>query len=100
MNRRIKFLSGLFLSVIIFIFSCHDKGNGQHVLLKTLPPTLLKKNGAEIFLYWEFKNDPFLWDTNFVQPSALRLYKDSISKILGKDTFQFVLQKLSFQDIS
>ena len=74
MNRRIKLLSGLFLLVIIFIISC---GNEQHVSLKTLPPIVIKKNGAEIFQYWEFKNDLFLWDTNFVQPPALKLYKDS-----------------------
>lgn len=100
MNRRIKFLSGLFLSVIIFIINCNDKENGQHVSLKTLPPIVIKKSGAEIFQYWEFKDDPFLWDTNFAQPPALKLYKDSISKILGKDNFQLILQKLSFQDIS
>lgn len=99
MIRRIKFLSGLFLLVIIFIISCHDRGNEQHVSLKTLPPFVIKKNGAEIFQYWEFKNAPFLWDTNFVEPPALKLYKDSISKILGKDTFQLILQELAFQDI-
>lgn len=100
MNRRINFLSGLFLSVIVLILSCHDSGNEQHISLKALPPVVIKKNGAEIFQYWEFKNDAFLWDTNFVQPIALKLYKDSISKILGKDTFQLIVQKLAFQDIS
>lgn len=100
MNRRIKFLSGLFLSVIIFIISCHNNGNKQHVTLKTLPPFVIEKSGAEIFQYWEFKNHPFLWDTNFAQPPSIKLFEDSLNNILGKDTFKLIVQKLAFQDIS
>ncbi|MBK9222426.1 MAG: hypothetical protein IPO16_09940 [Saprospiraceae bacterium] len=42
----------------------------------------------------------FLWDTNFVQPPSIKLYKDSVSEILGKDTFKLILRKLAYQDIS
>lgn len=100
MNKKIKLFSGIFLSVIIFIISCNNNVNGQHFSLKTLPPIVIKKNGAEIFQYWEFKNDKFLWDTNFVQPSSLILYKDSLNNLLGKDTLNLIVQKLAFQDVS
>lgn len=82
----------------IFIVSCHSiKIN---TTLKTLRPTVLEKKGVEIFQFWEFKNDPSLWNTNFVQPTSIKLYKDSVSKILGKETFQLILQELAFQDNS
>lgn len=100
MNRTIKFLSGLFLVVTIFIISCHNNGNEQRLSLHSLPPIVLKINGVEIFQYWEFKNDTFLWDTNFVQPPSIKLYNDSVRKILGKDTFKFILLNLAFQDIT
>ncbi|MFZ1257636.1 MAG: hypothetical protein WAR77_14850 [Saprospiraceae bacterium] len=100
MSRKIKLLGGLFLVVTIFILSCHSNGNVQHFSLKTLPPIVLKINGVEIFQYWEFKNDSFLWDKNFVQPPSIKLYKDSVSEILGKDTFKLILQKLAYQDVS
>jgi hypothetical protein len=100
MNGRIKFLSRLFLVVTIFITSCSNNGNEQHFSLKTLPPFVIESNGAEIFQYWEFKNAPFLWDTNFVQLPSLKLYEDSLNKILGKDTFKLTVLQLAFQDIS
>jgi hypothetical protein len=100
MNRGAGFLSGLLLFIIIFIMSCRDNGNDQRMSLKALPPIVIRENGTEIFQYWEFKNDPFLWDTNYVQPPALESYKDSLSKVLGKDTLQFLLHELAFQDTS
>ena len=100
MNKRMKYLSGLFLAVIIFIMSCHNNGKRQHLSLKTLPPLVIGKNGAEIFQYWEFRNDHFLWDTNFVQLPDLKLFKDSLNNILGKDTLKLIVQKLALQDIS
>lgn len=95
-----KYLSGLFLAVIVFIIGCHNNGNSQQVSLKTLKPFVMEKNGAEIFQYWEFRNDLYLWDTNFVEPPDLKLYKDSLYNLLGKDTLKFTVQKLAFQDIS
>ncbi|MFN5308225.1 MAG: hypothetical protein ACK5C0_02070 [Candidatus Kapaibacterium sp.] len=100
MNRKLKFLNGLFLLVSIYIISCNHNGNEQHFSLKTLSPYVLKKNGAEIFQYWEFKNAPFVWDTNFVQPTGIKLYIDSLSKILGKDTVKLIIQDIAFQDTS
>lgn len=100
MERKIKLLTELFLILTIYMISCHSNGNEQHIDLKTQAPIVLKKNGEEIFQFWEFKNDPYLWDTNFVQPTSLKLYNDSVSEILGKDKFNLILHKLSFQDTS
>jgi len=100
MNRRIKFFSRILLAVNIFIISCHSNGNAQHLSLKNLPPFVIRKNGSEIFQYWEFKNDPFLWDTNFVQPPTLKSYRDSLENVLGKDTFNLTLTSRSFQNRS
>ncbi|MFZ4544933.1 MAG: hypothetical protein ACOYOA_12845, partial [Saprospiraceae bacterium] len=100
MSRKIKFTCALFLVVTIFLISCRSNGNERHFSLQTRSPFVISKNGAEIFQYWEFKNKPFLWDTNFVQPPALQLYKDSVSNILGKDTFELILRDLAFQNIA
>lgn len=98
MKRKIWFLSGLFLLAYFFIIGCSNNQKSQHFSLKTLPPKVLKENGAEIFLCWEFKNDSFLWETNFFQPLSLKLYKDSLINILGKEKFKQVFQKLALQD--
>jgi hypothetical protein len=100
MNRKIKLRGKLFLVLIIFIINCYSNGKAQHIALKNLSPIVLEKNGVEIFQYWEFKNDPFLWNTNFVQPPSLKLFKDSVIRILGKDTFKLMLRNLAFQDTS
>ncbi|MBK6699991.1 MAG: hypothetical protein IPG55_08860 [Saprospiraceae bacterium] len=100
MNIKIKLLGRLFLELSIFTISCQRHEKEQYITLKTLPINLLEKNGAEIFQCWEFKNDTNLWDTNFVQPSSLKLFKDSLSRILGKDTFKHNILKLAFQDTS
>lgn len=99
MNIKIGFLCGLFLMLSIFMMSCHSIKE-QHIILKTLPPVMLEKNGIEIFQFWEFTNDPYLWDTNFVQPTSLKLYKNSVSNVLGKDAFRLKILELAFQDTS
>jgi hypothetical protein len=98
MGEKKGYLIGLFLSVLICIVSCDSKE--QLISLNTLKPFVLKENGAEIFQYWEFNNSSFLWDTNFIQPSNLKLYKDSLNNLLSSDTIKSIVQKLAFQDIS
>jgi len=93
-----RYLFGLFLLVLAVIVGCDI--NKQPISLRLLKPSVLKENGAEIFQFWELNNDPSLWDTDFVQPSSIKLYKDSVSKILGKDTFKLTLLALAFQDNS
>lgn len=100
MHRRTKSLSGALLLIITIAIGCNDNRDGQRISLKTLPPVVMMKNGAEIFQYWEFKNDPSLWDTSFAQPPSLLLYKDSLITLLGKDTFNLTVQKLAFQSVS
>jgi hypothetical protein len=96
MGKKI-YLIGLFFLVLICITSCGIKE--QHISLNTLPPFILKESGAEIFQYWEFKNNPLLWDTNFIQLPNLKLYKDSLISLLGNEIFKFHVQKLALQDI-
>jgi hypothetical protein len=92
-----RYVSELFLLVLIFVISCDSKD--QVISLKTLQPFVIKEKGAEIFQYWEFKNHSKLWDTNFVQPTNLKLYKDSLNKLLSIDTLKSIVQKLALQDI-
>jgi hypothetical protein len=99
MNEQIKYLNVLLLSGILFLMSCHNQLRAQQLSWKTLPPpVVIAKNGAEIFQYWEFKNERFLWDTRVVPPTGLKLYKDSLNSLLGKATFKLTLQKLVLQD--
>lgn len=84
--------------VLIFMTSCVSKN--QPIALKTLPPFILKESGTEIFQYWEFNDYSSLWDTNFIQPPNLKLYKDSLNSLLGNDTLKFTIHKLALQDLA
>ncbi len=99
MNRRIKLFTGLCFTISVFIISCKSSVNEKQFSLKTLTTIVMKKNAAEIFQYWEFKNEAFLWDTNFIQPPNLKLYKDTLSKILGEEILKLTIHKLALQDI-
>ncbi|MEP7197834.1 MAG: hypothetical protein ABI851_15045 [Saprospiraceae bacterium] len=92
-----RHLIRLFFSVLIVILSCDTKQ--QFVSLSILKPTIIEENGAEIFQYWEFNNSSLLWNTNFIDPFNLKLYKDSLNSLLGSDTTQSIIQKMSEQDI-
>jgi hypothetical protein len=93
---KAKFLFGLFFAVLIVFVSCDT--NKQLISLSELKPTVLKENGVEIFQQWQFDDAAYLWETNFVQPNSIKVYKDSLSKILGKDTVNFILLKRAYQD--
>lgn len=91
-------LIGLFFLGLTFMASCDKKK--APVSLKSLPPVVLRENGTEIFQYWEFDNNPMLWEPNLAKLTNLKLYKDSLNSLLGKDTLEFYLKKLAFQDVS
>jgi hypothetical protein len=97
MKKRKRYLIGLLVIINIIIICC--VGKERPVSLKSLTPVVIKKNGAEIFQYWEFTNYPELWDTNFLEPSHLKLYKDSLNNLLGNDTVKLTVQKLALQDV-
>lgn len=98
MEEKKRYLTGIFLLVLILIVSCDSKK--QLISLNKLRPFVLKENGAEVFQYWEFNNCALLWDTNFIQPPNLKLYKDSLNNLLSIDTIKSIVQKLVLQDIS
>lgn len=97
MKNNLNLIELLFLG-LIFMASCDQKK--ATVSLKSLPTIVLKENGTEIFQYWEFDNNPMLWDFNLAQLPNLKLYKDSLNSLFGKDTLEFYLKKLTFQDVS
>jgi hypothetical protein len=97
MNKKGNFI-GTFFLILIVIASCARKENV--ISLNTSPAVVLKKEGSEIFQYWEFKNFPMLWDTNFTELLNLKLYKDSLKIILGQRNLNLQVQNLAFQDIS
>ncbi len=98
MIRKLKNLIGLFLMLTLIILSCQSIKITTK--LKNQEPTVLEKRGEEIFQLWEFKNDPSLWVTNFAQPTSIKLYKDSVIKILGKETFKHIQLDLAYQNTS
>ncbi len=98
MSRKNNNLRVLFLIIAILFISCNRHSIKKNNL-KTLEPTVLEKRGVEIFQFWEFKNELSLWDTNFVQPTSIKLYEDSVSKMLGKESFKYILKELAVQDI-
>ncbi len=100
MNKSIFFGIGIVLTSVSFLIGC-QKNNKQHYFsLKTISPIVIESNGAEIFQYWEFENDALLWDNNNSDVANLELYKDSLGKLLGKDSLKLLVQKVALQDIS
>ncbi len=99
MNGNRNHIALLLVLAFILLAACYTRKE-QSISLKTIPPVLLKKNGAELFQYWEFRNTSFLWDTNFIQPASLKGYKDSVSNILGKDSFHQITLARVRQDSS
>ena len=86
----------LFISVLLTMGACNS--DKQTFSLHELKPFILKENGAEIFQYWEFKNSPSLWDTNFTEPLSLKQYKDSLVLLLSNDTTKAIVRKMAEQN--
>jgi len=100
MNKRDCYFIGIVLTSIYFLIGCQKKNKASFLSLKTLSPIVMESNGAEIFQYWEFKNDDLLWNNNESELVNLKFYKDSLEKLLGKDSFKLLVQKVALQDIS
>jgi hypothetical protein len=100
MNKLTTYTNLVLVALVIVLVSCQLTGNAQQVSFKTLAPTVLKKNGAEIFQYWELRKAAYLWDTNFEALPDLKAYTDSLANVLGRDTFNLTLQRISFQGTS
>lgn len=99
MNEQIKLLKCYFLTGVILLMGCNNHLKEQLFSEKILPqPVVMAKNGVEIFQYWEFKNEPYLWETRVVPPLSLKRYKDSLNTILGENNFKLILQQLALQD--
>lgn len=90
----------IFSAIIISFFACQSSLNPQDLSLMTLAPVMIKRNGAERFQYWEFKNQSYLWDTNFIPPLALKSFRDSLANELGQDTFNLISTMLAYQSAS
>jgi hypothetical protein len=91
----------VFLSVALgLLLSCHPRGNEQQFFLNTHRPLVMIKSGAECFQYWDLPNARFLWDTTFIQPPGLQLFKDTLENLLGRDTLKLTVQQLAFQEPS
>lgn len=91
-----RHLVNLFLAIVIVVSGC-NKSN-SFFSLTTIPAAIIKDNGQEIFQYWEFNNEDYLWDTIGIEPRHLKLYKDSLNNLFGSDRLQFIIQNLSLQD--
>ena len=100
MNLKTSYWPGFLLFCIYFLLGCNTNNKQPDLALKTLPPIVIEKKGAEIFQYWEFRNDPLLWNSYNLSPTNLQSYKDSLENLLGKDTFMQTIQRVAFQDIS
>lgn len=85
----------LFFSLFISIVSCDSKK--QFVSLSLVKPTVIKKNGNEIFQYWQLSNSSLLWDTTFITPRNITRYRDSLNSILTSDTTRSIIQKRAEQ---
>jgi hypothetical protein len=82
----------------VLLIGCNHEVQQPPLSWKTLAPTVLEKNGAEVFQYWEFKNDASIWDTSMAPLQALEAYRDSMAQVLGRDTFERILQERALQD--
>jgi len=100
MNKRSCYWIAFILTSISFLIGCQKHNKQLYISLKTLSPIVIESKGAEIFQYWEFKNDALLWEKNNSEVANLECYKDSLEKFLGVDSFKRFVQKVAFQDSS
>ncbi|MBK7233418.1 MAG: hypothetical protein IPH93_14440 [Saprospiraceae bacterium] len=91
---------GIGLIFMGLLTSCDNQKMQTEINLKNLTPVVLKQEGTEIFQYWEFKNDSNLWTHHFKIPANIKSYKDTLENIFGKDSFNFHVQKMAYQDNS
>lgn len=98
MLKKNMILNGLLAILAVFTINCQSTNSS--VSLKTTQPEVLETKGTEIFQFWEFPNDTSLWNTSFFLPLSIELYKDSVSKILGKDKFILISSERALQDSS
>ena len=89
----------LSLACLSFLLGCISSGVKQTVSLQTIAPVILKKNGNEIFHYWQLPNEPSLWETKLGTVPALELFRDSLKNILGNERFTQILYRQSSQDV-
>lgn len=91
-HRRVMFI------LVCFSIGCQHYKKSQRNSLTSISPTIMKTSGAEIFQYWELKNEAFLWENYNSGLSQLALYKDSLKERLGKELFNQLVQRVSLQD--
>ena len=96
--KKITFTIALLPLLTLFVSSCDYKQ--QTVSLNSLNPVILEKKGAELFLYWEFNNDPTVWGTNFNLPNSIKLFEDTLKFLIGKDSMNSLIKRLTTQDSS
>ncbi|MBK9249767.1 MAG: hypothetical protein IPM69_17085 [Ignavibacteria bacterium] len=89
----------LSLACISLLTGCISSGIKQTVSLQTITPVILKKNGNEIFHYWQLPNKPSLWGTKLGTVPELELFRDSLKNILGNERFTEMLHRQSSQDV-
>jgi len=87
-----------FFAFAAFWASCHSHKTGAKPAFKDLAPVVMDKKGAEIFQYWEFKDDPSLWAYQLGQVAGLQSYRDSLKRELGKEAFKLAVQKEASQN--
>jgi len=61
---------------------------------------VMEQKGNEIFQYWEFENEPLIWGMNIGEVPALKSYRDSLERVLGKNGFEAAVQKEASQNDS
>jgi hypothetical protein len=96
--KKITFTIALLPFLTLFVSSCDYKQ--QTVSLNSLNPVILEKKGAELFQYWEFNNDSTVWGTNFNLPNSIKLFEDTLKFLIGKDSVNSLIKRLTTQDSS
>lgn len=80
---------------ILLIRVCPQVELEENISLMTLDPTVLETKGLEVYQYWEFDNQAYLWQTEIGEVPSIQAYKDSLSQFLDEERYQSAVNNKS-----
>lgn len=86
--------------ILLLLFACNNAKKKIPFALKDLTATVLERNGSDVFQYWEFRNDSFLWEYEMGSIPHIEKYKDSLRMLLGDDSLAAVVKLRAEQDVT
>lgn len=81
----------------LFQFACKEPILKKEFDLYSQPKTILARDGAAEFFYWEFEDSESIWEANTKELAGIVSFQDTLKLLLGPDRYSQVVQKEATQ---